>query len=61
MDRTLVEALRQAAFDPNPPKGAANLDGEFEFIFQAQILASVQPGVSQRIRAVESRLRIGLM
>jgi len=62
MDRTLVEALRQAAFDPNPPVGAANLDGKFEFIFQAQILASVQPGIrSQQIRAVESRLRIGLM
>ncbi len=61
MDRTLVEALRQAAFDPNPPLGASNVDGNFEFIFQAQILASVQPGVGQRIRAVESRLRIGLM
>lgn len=61
MDRTLVEALRQAAFDPNPPSGAANLDGDFEFIFQAQILASVQPGLNDRIRAVESRLRIGLM
>lgn len=61
MDRTLVEALRQAAFDPNPPSGAANVDGNFEFIFQAQILASVQPGLDQRIRAVESRLRIGLM
>lgn len=61
MDRTLVEALRQAAFDPNPPPGASNVDGDFEFIFQAQILANVQPGVNQRIRAVESRLRIGLM
>lgn len=61
MDRTLVEALRQAAFDPNPPSGASNVDGDFEFIFQAQILASVQPGVSQRIGSVESRLRIGLM
>ena len=61
MDRTLVEALRQAAFDPNPPSGASNVDGDFEFIFQAQILANVQPGVKQRIRAVESRLRIGLM
>lgn len=61
MDRTLVEALRQAAFDPNPPSGASNVDGNFEFIFQAQILANVQPGVNQRIRAVESRLRIGLM
>ena len=61
MDRTLVEALRQAAFDPNPPANAANVDGDFEFIFQAQILASVQPGLEHRIRGVESRLRIGLM
>ncbi|MBM4270159.1 MAG: energy transducer TonB [Deltaproteobacteria bacterium] len=62
MDRTLVEALRQAAFDPNPPAGASNADGDYEFIFQAQILASVAPGMGEaRIQGVESRLRIGLM
>jgi TonB family protein len=62
LDRTLLEALRAAAFDPNPPPEAANTDGKFEFIFQAQIVASVQPSIREpRIRAVESRLRIGLM
>jgi TonB family protein len=62
MDRTLIEALRQAAFDPNPPSGAANEQGEFEFLFQAQIVASLGPGGGpSQVRGIESRLRVGLL
>jgi len=62
VDQTLLDALRQAAFDDNPPKAAANASGEYEFIFQAQLLAGVGPGArGPELRTVESRLRIGLL
>jgi hypothetical protein len=62
VDQTLIDALRQAAFDDNPPKAAANANGEFEFVFQAQLLAGVGPGArGPELRSVESRLRIGLL
>lgn len=62
VDQTLLDALRQAAFDDNPPKSAANANGEYEFIFQAQLLAGVGPGArGPELRSVESRLRIGLL
>jgi TonB family protein len=62
VDQTLIDALRQAAFDDNPPKAAANAAGEYEFIFQAQLLAGVGPGPrGNELRSVESRLRIGLL
>ena len=62
VDQTLTDALRQAAFDDNPPKAAANASGEYEFIFQAQLLAGVGPGArGAELRSVESRLRIGLL
>jgi outer membrane biosynthesis protein TonB len=62
VDQTLVDALRQAAFDDNPPKSAANENGEYEFVFQAQLLAGVGPGArGPELRTVESRLRIGLL
>lgn len=62
VDQTLLDALRQAAFDDNPPKAAANAAGEYEFIFQAQLLAGVGPGPrGNELRSVESRLRIGLL
>ena len=62
VDQTLIDALRQAAFDDNPPKSAANEKGEYEFIFQAQLLAGVGPGArGPELRTVESRLRIGLL
>lgn len=62
VDQTLTDALRQAAFDDNPPKAAANANGEYEFIFQAQLLAGVGPGArGAELRSVESRLRIGLL
>lgn len=62
VDQTLTDALRQAAFDDNPPKAAANANGEYEFVFQAQLLAGVGPGPrGQELRSVESRLRIGLL
>jgi TonB family protein len=57
MDGTLLEALRAAAFDPNPPPDAATDDGTYEFIFRAQVLASVASG---RLQRVESRLQVGL-
>ena len=60
--RTLLQPVRQAASDPNPPAGAANEDGQFEFIFQAQILARMQPGMrTQKIHSLEALLRVGLM
>lgn len=62
VDQTLIDALRQAAFDDNPPKAAANANGEYEFVFQAQLLAGVGPGPrGPELRSVESRLRIGLL
>lgn len=62
VDQTLIDALRQAAFDDNPPKAAANANGEYEFVFQAQLLAGVGPGPrGAELRTVESRLRIGLL
>src|SRR5690606_27337843 len=30
VDQTLIDALRQAAFDDNPPRAAANAAGEYE-------------------------------
>lgn len=62
VDQTLLDALRQAAFDDNPPKSAANAQGEYEFVFQAQLIAGVGPGPrGPELRTVESRLRIGLL
>jgi TonB family protein len=61
MDGTLLEALREAAFDPNPPPAAANADGEFEFIFRAQVVAGVTTGArGPQLHRVESRLQVGL-
>ena len=62
VDETLVDALREAAFDQNPPGEAANQNGEFEFVFQAQLSAGVEPGADgPRLRTIESRLRVGLL
>jgi TonB family protein len=62
VDQTLVDALREAAFDQNPPREAANDKGEFEFVFQAQLSAGVEPGADgPRVRTIESRLRVGLL
>jgi hypothetical protein len=62
VDQTLIDALRQAAFDDNPPTSAANANGEYEFVFQAQLIAGVGPGArGPELRTVESRLRIGLL
>ena len=62
VDDTLLDALREAAFDHNPPPEAANEAGEFEFLFQAQLSAGVVPGANgPQLRTVESRLRIGLL
>lgn len=61
MDGTLLAALREAAFDPNPPPAAANADGEFEFIFRAQVVAGVTQGArGPTLQRVESRLQVGL-
>ncbi len=60
MDDTLSDALDTAAFDNNPPKAAANANGEYEFIFQAQLRA-YQPGPSGVGGRVESRLSVGLL
>lgn len=62
VDQTLIDALRQAAFDDNPPPSAANANGEYEFVFQAQLIAGIGPGPrGPELRTVESRLRIGLL
>jgi TonB family protein len=62
VDQTLVDALKEAAFDQNPPREAANDKGEFEFVFQAQLSAGVEPGADgPRVRTIESRLRVGLL
>ena len=61
MDGTLLEALRAAAFDANPPREASREDGTYEFIFRAQVLAQVGSGSSgPRLQRVESRLQVGL-
>lgn len=61
MDGTLLAALREAAFDPNPPPAAANANGEFEFIFRAQVVAGVSQGPrGPQLQRVESRLQVGL-
>lgn len=60
MDDTLSDALNTAAFDNNPPQAAANANGEFEFVFQAQLRA-YQPGPGGTTGRVESRLSVGLL
>jgi hypothetical protein len=60
MDDTLSDALNTAAFDNNPPKAAANANGEYEFVFQAQLRA-FQPGPGGATGRVESRLSVGLL
>lgn len=60
MDGTLSEAVNTAAFDNNPPPTAANADGNYEFIFQAQLRA-VQPGAGGMPSRIESRLSVGLL
>jgi hypothetical protein len=60
MDDTLSDALNTAAFDNNPPVAAANANGEFEFVFQAQLRA-YQPGAAGGPGRVESRLSVGLL
>ncbi len=47
MDDTLSDALNTAAFDNNPPLAAANSDGNYEFVFQAQ-LRTFAPGQGGR-------------
>jgi hypothetical protein len=62
VDQTLIDACRQAAFDQNPPNAAANSNGEFEFLFEAQLFAGVGSGPDgPQLRSVESRLRVGLL
>ncbi|HEY2389305.1 MAG TPA: TonB C-terminal domain-containing protein [Candidatus Binatia bacterium] len=60
MDDTLTEALNTAAFDNNPPKAAANGNGEFEFVFAAQLRAFA-PGQGNVPSRIESRLSVGLL
>jgi hypothetical protein len=60
MDDTLSDALNTAAFDNNPPQAAANANGEYEFLFQAQLRA-YQPGPGGSPGRVESRLSVGLL
>jgi len=60
MDDTLSEALNTAAFDNNPPKAAANGNGEFEFVFAAQLRAYA-PGAGNVPSRIESRLSVGLL
>lgn len=60
MDDTLSDALNTAAFDNNPPQAAANANGEFEFVFQAQLRA-YQAGVGGGPGRIESRLSVGLL
>lgn len=62
VDQTLIDALREAAFDSNPPRSAANADGDFEFVFVSQIAAQVGDGPGgPQVRMIESRLRVGLL
>lgn len=60
MDDTLSDALNTAAFDNNPPAAAANANGEFEFLFQAQLRAYT-PAVGGGPGRIESRLSVGLL
>ena len=60
MDDTLSDAVDTAAFDNNPPPAAANANGEFEFIFQAQLRA-FEPGAGGTPSRIESRLSVGLL
>jgi TonB-like protein len=60
MDDTLSDALNTAAFDNNPPPAAANANGEFEFVFQAQLRA-FQPGPGGAGGRIESRLSVALL
>jgi hypothetical protein len=60
MDDTLNDALNTAAFDNNPPQAAANANGEYEFVFHAQLRA-YQPGPGGTSGRVESRLSVGLL
>jgi len=60
MDDTLSDALNTAAFDNNPPQAAANANGEYEFLFHAQLRA-YQPGPGGSPGRVESRLSVGLL
>ena len=62
VDQTLLDALREAAFDANPPPSAANAKGEFEFLFESRLSASIGDGPSgPQVRMIESRLRVGLL
>ncbi len=60
MDDTLSDAVHTAAFDNNPPAAAANSNGEFEFVFVAQLRA-FEPGPGGQPSRIESRLSVGLM
>jgi hypothetical protein len=60
MDDTLSDALNTAAFDNNPPAAAANADGNYEFMFQAQLRA-FEPGEGGLPGRIESRLSVGLL
>jgi len=60
MDETLWDALNTAAFDNNPPPSAANPDGNYEFVFQAQLRAFT-PGEGGIPSRIESRLSVGLL
>ncbi len=60
MDDTLSDAVHTAAFDNNPPTAAANADGEYEFVFQAQLRA-FEPGPGGQPSRIESRLAVALM
>ena len=60
MDDTLTDALNTGAFDNNPPPAAANPDGNYEFMFQAQ-LRTFAPGEGGLPNRIESRLSVGLL
>jgi TonB family protein len=60
MDDTLSEAVNTAAFDNNPPRAAANGDGNYEFVFQAQLRA-FEPGPGGQPSRIESRLSVALL
>lgn len=60
MDDTLSDAVNTAAFDNNPPPAAANANGEFEFVFQAQLRA-YEPGPAGQAGRIESRLSVALL